>query len=252
MRIEMRPRITFFWLLALLQLWLAHAVCFMMHEYAHSFTAWALPLALNYGGLNLDNVLFQADIDENVDYAPIFAAGRGPLASLIAVAGVLIGNGISYVVGRLFYTKAKENNKPAWAMFFFWICLMSVGNFLSYVPIRTFTTHADMATTVQGLHGSPWLITLILGVPFAIAIWHFFAHILPDAEAFLFPESLLSQRVLVLLTAFLVFVFFGGSGIRNYGNSSHWLSTICELLLFPVVTILCWNRRGRAGYQLPR
>jgi hypothetical protein len=248
----MRPRIAFFWLLAVFQLWLAHAVCFLMHEYAHSFTAWFLhykanPLALNYGRLNLENILFQADIDENVDYDPIFAAGRGPVASLIAVAGVLIGNGISYVVGRLFYTRAKEKKSRAWAMFFFWICLMSVGNFLAYVPIRTFTTHADMATTAQGLHGSPWLIALLLGVPFAVALWHFFARILPDAEAFLFPETLLSQRILVVLTAFLVFVFFGSSGIRNYGSSSHWLSVISEFLLFPVVTISCWHRHGEAS-----
>ncbi len=246
----MRPRLASFWFLAFLQLWLAHAICYLMHEYAHSFTAWLLhykanPLALDYGHLNLDNLLFQADIDENVDYAPIFAAGRGPLASLIAVAGVLIGNGISYIAGLLFYMRARQKKRQAWAMFFFWICLMSVGNFLSYVPVRTFATHADMATTAQGLNVSAWWIALVLGVPFAVAIWHFLARILPDAETLLFPASLLSQRALVVLSAFLVFVFFGSAGIRNYGSISHWLSVISELVLFPTVTLICWLRRGQ-------
>ena len=64
----------------------------MVHEYAHSFTAWLLhfkanPLALDYGHLNLNNLLFQDDIDENVDYAPIFAAKRGSSVALIAVPG---------------------------------------------------------------------------------------------------------------------------------------------------------------------
>jgi hypothetical protein len=161
---------------------------------------------------------------------------------LIAVAGVLIGNGISYIVSRLLYTKTKQQKRRAWAMFFFWLCLMSVGNFLSYVPIRTFTTHADMATTARGLNVSPWIIALVLGIPFAVAIWHFLARILPDAEAFLFPDEPALQSVLVLLTTYSVFVFFGGFGIRNYGSISHWLSAISEYVLFPIVTIFRWQR----------
>jgi len=88
------------------------------------------------------------------------------------------------------------------------------------------------------------LIALGLGVPFAVALWHFFAKILPDAEAFLLPEALLSQRVFVLLTTCLVFVFFGGSGLHGYGSPSHWLSAISVYILFPVVTIICWPRSG--------
>jgi hypothetical protein len=250
----MRPRTTLIWLLVTVQLWLAHVIGYMMHEYAHSFTAWLLhykanPLALNYGHFSLDNILFQSNIDENVDYVPIFAAGRGPLASLIAVAGVLIGNGISYLVSRFLYRRARQREMRAWAMFFFLLCVMSVGNFLSYVPMRTFTNHADMATTAQGLRVSPWVIAIGLGIPFALALWHFFARILPDAETFLFPESPFSQWVLVLLTTYLVFVFFGGSGIRNYASISHWLSVISESILFPIVTVVCWLRSRRGAMR---
>jgi hypothetical protein len=248
----MRLRPALFWPLVLIQLWFAHAIGYLAHEYAHSFTAWithykANPLALNYGHLSLKNILLQADIDENVNYDPIFASGRGWLASLIAVAGVLIGNGISYLVSRLLYAKAKQKKMYGWSMFFFWVCVMSVGNFLCYVPIRTFATHADMATTAKGLDASPWLITIVLGIPFAIALWHFFSKILPDAEAFLLPRALLSQRVFVVLTTFLVFVFFGCAGIHGYGSVSHWLSAISMYILFPVVSILCWPRSGAEG-----
>jgi hypothetical protein len=133
----------------------------------------------------------------------------------------------------------------AWALFFFWLCVMSVGNFLSYVPVRTFTWHADMATAAKGLNISPWVIALVLGAPFAVATWHFFRRLLPDAEAFLFADEPALQGVLVLLTAYLVFVFFGGAGIRKYGAVSHWISVISKYVLFPVVTILCWQREGR-------
>ncbi len=43
----MRPRPVHIWLLAILQLWFAHAIGFMIHEYAHSFTAWLLHTKAN-------------------------------------------------------------------------------------------------------------------------------------------------------------------------------------------------------------
>lgn len=248
----MRARSIPVWLLAILQLWLAHAIGFMAHEYAHSFTAWLLhakrnPLDLNYGSLNLNNILFQEDVDENVNYAPLFAGGRDLSVSLIAIAGVLIGNGTTYLGSRFLLRAAERKRRRAWAMFFFWICVMSVGNFLSYVPVRTFATHADMATTAQGLHVRAWVIAVGLGIPFGIAIWHFFARILPDAESFLFGEEPMLAGVLVLMTTYFIFVFFGGSGVRNYGSVSHWLSVASMYVLFPVATIVCLQRSpGRA------
>jgi hypothetical protein len=243
----MRPRNAFLWLLAIFQLWLAHLLAYLMHEYAHSFVAWAMhaksnPLALHYGGFNLDNLLFQDEIEENVDYAPIFMAGRGYITSIIAVSGVLVGNGVSYIASRLLYARAVRKNQRKWALFFFWTCLMSVGNFLSYVPLRTFATHADMATVAKGISMSPWLVCLFLGIPFAAALWHFFAKLLPEAEDFLFLHEPGLRTVLVLLSTSLVFVFFGSSGMNNYGPISRGLSEICRYLLFPLVTILCWQR----------
>jgi hypothetical protein len=245
----MRLRPALLWSLVLVQLWLAHAIGLLIHEYAHSFTAWfvhymANPLAIDYGHLSIGNILLQSDMDENVDYGPIFADGRGSVAALIALAGVLIGNGISYIASRLLYVKAKQKKMFAWSMFFYWLCVMSVGNFLCYVPIRTFTTHADMATAARGLGVSPWLIAIVLGVPFAIALWHFFARILPDARRSVLPGALLSQRAFVLLTTFVVFDYYGNAGLYGYGSISHWLSMISALILFPVVSVICWPRSG--------
>jgi len=239
-----------FWSLVLVQLWLAHAIGYLIHEYAHSSTAWlfhykANPLAINYGDFSLGNILLQSGMDEDVDYRPIFADGRDPLASLIALAGVLVGNGISYFAGRYFYAKTKQKNLYAWSMFFFWICVMSVGNFLCYVPIRTFTTHADMATTARGLGCSPWVIAVVLGVPFAFALWHFFAKILPDARRFLLPDAFLGQRAFVLLTTFFIFDYYGNAGLHGYGSVSHWLSRISAFILFPMVSVICWPRSSR-------
>lgn len=238
------------WLVAILQLWLAHALGYMVHEYAHSFTAYILhakanPFALDYGGLNLENLLFLNGIDENVEYAPLFAAGRTHTAALIAVAGVVIGNGLSYVVSLWLYRRAESRNRRSWAMFFFWLGVMSVGNFLSYVPVRTFASHADMFTVVRGFDVSPWAIAIALGIPFALAIWHYLWRVLPGAEAFLFKEEPVLQGVLVLMTTYFIFVFFGGAGLRNYGPVGYWLSAVCQYLLFPIATILCLSKGSK-------
>jgi hypothetical protein len=238
-----------FGLVFIFQLWLAHALGYLVHEYAHSFVAWALrykanPLALNYGHLNLNNVLTLSGIDENVDYDPIFAAGRGPLASLIAVAGVLIGNGLFYLLSRRLYAKAKTHGRRLLAFFMFLFCMMNAGNLISYVPARTFTTHADMFTVERGLNISPWWVAVVLGIPFCLAVWHFFARILPGAMRFLFPHVKLGQIFLVVLSAYTVFKFFGGAGLHRYGEVSHWISALSVYVLFPLTVILCWPRRG--------
>jgi len=242
-----------FWLLFAWLWWFAHALGYLIHEYAHTFTAWALgfkenPLALYYGHLTPRNVAFLLDIDENVEYGPIFAAGKGYLAALIAVAGVLLGNGVFYFVARGLYSFAKQRQRQVLGLFAFLFCLMNVGNFWCYVPVRTFATHSDMATLEKGIHASPWWIVVVLGIPFAIAIWHFFSTLLPDACGFLFPGQRIQGAVLLALSSFTVFVFpFGGAGLLGYGETSRWISIFSSCALFPLVVILCWPRKTEDG-----
>jgi hypothetical protein len=238
------------WLLALPQLWLAHAITFFLHEYAHSFAAWALqckanPFVLHYGHLTVANLLVQSEIDELVDYTAIFRAGHGVVAALIAVSGVLLGNGLSYIFIRRLFNRYRRKHSAAWAMFFFFLCLMSVGNFLDSVPVRTFADHSDMATTARGFHTSPWTVVVVLGLPFALALRHFFARILLSSESLLFPWSYANRCLLVVLSCFLIFVFFGSAGLSGYGATSHWLSMTSIFACFPLAMVLCWPRRGR-------
>jgi hypothetical protein len=231
------------------QLWLAHALAYFAHEYAHSLVAWVLgykgnPLALNYGHLSWDNVVLLSDTDENVNYDPIFAAGRGGVSALIAVSGVLFGNGIFYLVSRRLYFVAKEHEKRLVTLFMFLLCMMNLGNFMSYVPNRTFTTHADMVTVERGLNVSPWFIAIVLGIPFSVALWHFLVRILPDAMHFLFPQERVGQIGLVVVTAFVICEFFGRAGFRNYGGTAHWISAAWVYALFPAIVILCWPHGG--------
>jgi hypothetical protein len=240
-----------FTLLTVLILWTAHAIAFFAHEYSHAFTAWLLgwksnPLLLHYGHLTTGNVLAQFDIDENVNYAPIFADGHGWQAGFIALAGLFIGNFlITYPLSRWGFKAARQRGSRTWGLFFYWLCVASVGNLIDYVPVRTFAADGDMHTLARGLNCSPWCIIVVLGIPFAIVLAHFFFLFAPRALHWLFPQSAGRRAAMVVLTAFAVFGFYGAAGWSDQDPVSHMISVISVCTLVPLMTILGFWLTGR-------
>ncbi|MGZ3872801.1 MAG: hypothetical protein ACXVJD_07775 [Mucilaginibacter sp.] len=232
-----------FTMFTVLILWFAHALAFFPHEYAHSFSAWLLgwksnPLALNYGQITTSNLLVQLGIDENVDYAPIFAGGHGQQAGLIALAGLFVGNFlITYPLSYWGCKLAKQHDSRTLGLFFYWLYVASVGNLIDYVPVRTFATDGDMHTLVKGFNCSPWLIIIVLGVPFIIILVHFFFSFLPRALYWLFPQSPSRRAVMATLTAFAIFGFYGAAGWSEADAVSHNISVFSVCVLLPVVII---------------
>jgi len=76
-------------------------------------------------------------------------------------------------------------------MFWYWVCVASIGNFIDYAPTRTFTDGADlyqnMFAVERGLHWSPWTLLVVFGIPAAFALAHFFLRIEPSTMRWLFP-----------------------------------------------------------------
>jgi hypothetical protein len=226
------------------QIWLAHALCFFSHEFSHSITAWLLgwkenPLALNYGHLSVAILLAQFGIDENVNYQPIFSTGLGRQAGIIAAAGMVIGNMfITYTLSRWFYRLAKRRNSQTWGMFFYLTAVASLGNLWDYIPIRTFATGGDIHIMTQGFDCSPWLILLVLGVPTMFGLIYFFRKIQPDTLLWLFPNSKTKRGIMIVLTSFGLFSFYGAAGwVDEYGLESKWLSIFSIFVVFPVMTL---------------
>ncbi len=130
--------------------WAAHGVAFFLHEYAHSFTAWALgwkrnPLALHYAHPTLAVLLVQLGISQNVDEAAIFASGHAWQAASISAAGAVLGNAVvSYSLSRWLSHFAQRRDARVWAMAAYWLTVTSIGNFIDYVPVRTFIVGTDL------------------------------------------------------------------------------------------------------------
>lgn len=217
---------------------------FFAHEYAHSFTAFLLgwkadPLDLHFPPSSLTVWLIQMGIDQNVDEAPIFAAGRGVDAGLIALAGPLLGNAfITYSLNRLAYAWAKRRESREWAMLAFWACTASIGNFIDYVPLRTFTLEGDMGSVQRGFGWSPWTVLIVLGTPTLLALAYFLLRIVPSTLRWLFPHSVAQRSFIAVLNASILFGFFGAAGLSGNGPVSHQLSMISIFACLPVAAVL--------------
>jgi hypothetical protein len=61
---------------------------------------------------------------------------------------------------------------------------------------------------------------------------------------FFFPHAKLGQIFMVVLSAYVIFEFFGRAGFHRYGEISHWISALSVYVLFPLTVVLCWPRRG--------
>ena len=230
-----------------MQLWAAHACVFFAHEYAHSFTAWLLgwksnPLALNYAHPTLKVILIQLGIDQNVNELPIFASHHGAQAAIISGAGAVLGNAfITLPLSLWLLRKTKRNAARGWAMFSYWVCIASIGNLIDYVPIRTFTDgtdlYQDMYAVERGLNWSPWTLLIVFGIPTALVLGYFLLRIEPETLHWLFLISVPKRILLAILTAFILFDFYGAAGWADGGPISHTMSVISVCIAAPIIAI---------------
>jgi hypothetical protein len=195
---------------------LAHCAAVLPHEFAHSFIAFALgfksqPFAIRFGNSSLVNILLLSNIDEHVDYRNIFAQGAGPAAAVIGLAGPL-ANGALYLVSLVLMRLPSARNSTLLFMLAYWFSFMNAANLYDYIPIRTFTSHADIGHITEGLGIPQGLALVVLGAPTAAALWYLFTRTLPLALARIAPSSTRRQAVIVTLSVVICSAYSGSLG----------------------------------------
>src|SRR5262245_921598 len=237
---------------------LAHHAAVIPHEYAHSFMAWALgyksdPLVIHWGGRSVVNLLLLIDINEQVDYAAMFARGDGLAAALVGFAGPGLANGSLYLLSLWLLHQPAVRRNVLLFTFVFWFNFLDIGNSFDYVPLRTFAATRDIAHITQGLGISPWVALGVLGLPTGLAMWHFFARTLPASLGRIAPDSPSRRALIVVVSVVIMFGYFGLVGIVGYGQTAHVLSLL-SLCLIPVMLIACWPTRRwmQAGMKVSK
>ncbi|MBA2650165.1 MAG: hypothetical protein H0U75_11360 [Legionella sp.] len=208
----------------------------LIHEWTHGFVAWinglkSNPFDIYYGDWTLLNV------DESVDYASLIHAGKNWVVAWIAITPIIINLLLSVYC---FYLLQKNTiQKKKWFYIFcFWFSAFNLQEFFSYIPIRTFTTHADVYNFNSSLHLSPWIIGTLGGIISLMLIAYFFIKILPMTYSIL---NLNFWTRLIYLSAilFIFFIIGGYRGASNYGFVSAMLGKI-SLFMIPLVFIICF------------
>lgn len=226
--------VTFFFVL------IAHAAAYLTHEYAHALVAWSLgwmskPFGIDYGPATVYNFVFLGDVSDNVNYGPIFAAGHGIEATAIALAGPFLGNGLLYFIIYALTSGSWVKSKRYLLTFLYWLSLMCAANVWSYVPIRSLTTHADIALAAKGLGISTWALFPFVLIPSLFVTFHFMTRMFPSTYQRITADSPVNLALFIAFTGFWYFSFFGGGGIDgSYGFISQMLSILSSYLLFPL------------------
>lgn len=229
-----------------------HAVVYLIHEYAHTTTAWMLdymanPLALDYGGLTPANLILLSDVGDNVPYDAVFAGGHGPAAAAIALAGPFIGNALLYVC---LYAACRHRATGPMAAVTFWLLLMCVGNVWSYVPIRALATRADIALAARGFNIGSLALFPLLMVPSMLLVGHFFVKACPLFIRNISHGNPARALLMIAMTTTCFFVFFGGAGMSgNYGTAAQVFSLVSEILLLPIALAFLWHRCRKRAFR---
>lgn len=233
----MPTRKLLYFLSNILIIWITFDSAILIHEWTHGFLAWlngakSNPFNIYYGDWTLLNV------DESVDYQSLLASGKNWAVAFIAISPIIVNLVLSLYCLNLMKKACVKKNKWIYT-FCFWFSAFNLSEFFSYIPIRTFTTHADVFNFNNALNISPWIIGLLGGSCSIILIGYFFYRILPMTYHAL-NITKLWVRLIYLLSMLFVFFFIGGyRGAYNYGAVSATMGTI-SILLIPIVLVLCF------------
>ena len=233
---------------------LANYMAIFSQEYAQSITAWLLgykdhPLAIQYGGKSLLNLLLLFNMNENVDYDLIISAGHLRDLAWIAMAGLIATNGGLYYISLRMMRFRFVQRFHLLFYFLFWFNFMNFAQIFSHVPVRVFSAEGDVANIVQGLNISPWWILLTVGYAITYIIWHFFARTLVRTYDVLNITSSFFKALLMMLCAIPLFGYFGIAGFIDNGEIAHFLSA-ASLFILPGVIAACWPMPKEITSQL--
>ncbi len=224
-------------LLNVLIVWIAFDSAILIHEWTHGFVAWlngakSNPFNIFYGDWTLLNV------DEDVDYPSLLKAGRNWAVACIAISPIILNLLLTLFSFNLMKKKSMQAKKLTYA-FLLWFSAFNLAEFFSYIPIRTFTTHADIFNFNHALNNSPWVIGIIGGLCAILLIAYFFLKMLPMAYKVLHINKLWVRIIYLLAMLFIFFIIGGYRGAEHYGSISAIMGTV-SIIMIPVVFTLCF------------
>jgi hypothetical protein len=175
--IHLKLRNLYSCLITTLIVWVAFDSAVLIHEWTHGFIAWlnnakSNPFNIYYGDWTLLNV------DEDVDYTSLLKSNKNWAVAFIAISPSIINLFLAKLSFFFMKNEFIQQRKKIFKFLFFFSAF-NLSEFFSYIPIRTFTTHADIYNFNHALNLSAWVVGVPGGVIALFLIAYFFSSVLP-------------------------------------------------------------------------
>jgi hypothetical protein len=215
------------------------AIFVVTHEHIHSTTAYLMghmqsPLDIVWGNLvTLDGW------DEGVSYSTMFAAGQGVDAAIIAVMPLILHTVV--VIGGLYLLLSGVMVRKKWLFHItFWLVIVNLMELVAYMPVRAFSLHGDIGNINHGLSLSPWLLFLVLTPLILLGLYYLYGRVLPRMYVVVAGGSHLVQYVILIFSAFYLFLFRGSiHNALSFSPGMEWLTGLFGYAAFIVVLYFC-------------
>lgn len=209
------------------------ALTILVHEYAHSTTAWLLgytpsPLTVIWG-----NLVTVRGWDEGVPYDQLFPSGGNPAEALIGGIPLLMHTVFVVMCLYLLQRRTTKERKPLFYALY-WFVVINLAELIAYIVMRPFAGGGDTGRFNQGLRLSPWFLLVGGTVFILIALSIMLGRVMPSFDA-VSGGSRVKHQIVVWLTAFILFLWGSGLRIMSLYPDRQWKTG-----LIGVVGFLVW------------
>jgi len=183
----------------------------VLHEHTHSTMAWLLGFKRNPLEIVWGNPLMLTGWDEGVDYRAVFASGHPAAAALTGVSP-LIAHAAIVIAGILVLNTGAARSRKWLFHILYWFVTANFMELIAYINMRAFAEHGDIGIFNHGLGLSPWIVFTAGSLAVFYGLYALFSSVLPSAIAVFAAGNPLTGRMIIVMTAFLLFIW--GSGMR--------------------------------------
>ena len=187
------------------------AVVILMHEFTHSTVAWLLGHMKNPFDIVWGNPLTMSGWDEGVGYRRLFASGHRIAAAIIGVSPLVMHAAV-VVTGLVLMRREALAERKVLFHILFWFVVAHFMELIAYIVMRPFAAHGDTGNFNRGLEISPWFLFIAGSLAILAGLRVLFGEVLPRMNAVFAGGNRPLAWVILLLTAF--FLFLWGSGLR--------------------------------------
>lgn len=219
------------------------ALMILLHEFAHSTTAWVLgytstPMTVVWG-----NLITMQGWDEGVPYDALFH-GRGHVAEAAIGAAPLAMHCIFVVVLTLCLCRVRAASHRVSFFALYWFLVLNLAELVAYLWMRPFIATGDTGRFNQGMDFSPWGLFLFGSAFLVCALWLLHRRGLPAlAEALSGWRP--AQIAVIVATGFVLFLWASGLRFLVLYPDPLWRVGLIGLVLFTLWLVIEVPRTAR-------